>query len=486
MPDALKVVLALLPAVALFFVIRLVVTKRIAQAVALAKAEAAAARAGVEERLRGREEQVAELRGALAAKERRESELEAESSGLKAQLAAYDEKVKAFETAEGRLTDAFQNLASHALTRNNQQFLALAKENLERLQSEAKGDLEQRQQAITALLEPMRASLAKVGEEVQRIEGTREQAYGMLSEQVRSLLSTQEKLQTETGRLVSALRRPEVRGSWGEVQLKRTVEFAGMVDFVDFQTQETVDGEEGKLRPDLVVKLPGGKQVVVDSKAPLDAYLAAIEAPNEELRSAALKRHASQVRTHLKKLAAKSYWDQFDNAPEFVVLFLPSEAIFSAALENDPQLIEEGFQQSVLIVTPATLVALLKTVYYGWRQEALAANAREISNAAGLLYDRLRVFAGHLAGIGKGLNSALGKYNEAVASFDTRVLPQGRKLEELGATTGEALTAPPALDIAPRPIAALPDGPRSGDDDGRSRQVGRVNDRDGADRDEDA
>jgi DNA recombination protein RmuC len=463
MPDVLKVVLALLPAVGLFFVIRTVVGRRIAQAVALAKAEATAARAGLEERLRGREEQIAELRGALAAKERRESELEAEGSGLRAQVAGYDEKVKAFETAESRLTDAFQNLAAHALTRNNQQFLALAKENLERLQSEAKGDLDQRQQAIAALLAPMKVSLEKVDAEVRRIEGTREQAYGMLTEQVRSLLSTQEKLQTETGRLVSALRRPEVRGSWGEIQLKRTVEFAGMVDYVDFQTQETVDGDEGKLRPDLVVKLPGGKQVVVDSKAPLDAYLAAIEAPSEETRAAALTRHAAQVRGHLRKLAAKSYWDQFDNAPEFVVLFLPSEAIYAAALEHDPQLIEEGFQQSVLIVTPATLVALLKTIYYGWRQEALAANAREISNAAGLLYDRLKVFAGHLAGVGKGLNSALGKYNDAVASFDTRVLPQGRKLEELGATTGETLTPPPPLEIAPRPLAAAPVSPSDTD-----------------------
>ncbi|MEO7974351.1 MAG: DNA recombination protein RmuC [Thermoanaerobaculia bacterium] len=463
MSDWLKVLLALATAIVLFFVIRTIVGKRIAQAVSLARAEAAAARAGIEERLRGREEQIAELRGVVAKKEARESALEAESSALKSQLAGIDEKVRAYETAEARLTDAFQNLASHALSRNNQQFLDLAKQNLEKLQSESRGDLEQRQQAIAALLAPMKVSLEKVDAEVRRIEGTREQAYGMLTEQVRSLLSTQEKLQTETGRLVSALRRPEVRGSWGEVQLKRTVEFAGMVDFVDFQTQETVEGEDGKLRPDLVVKLPGGKQVVVDSKAPLDAYLAAIEAPSEEARSAALTRHASQVRGHLRKLAAKSYWDQFENAPEFVVLFLPSEAIYAAALEHDPQLIEEGFQQSVLIVTPATLVALLKTVYYGWRQEALAANAREISDAAGLLYDRLRVFAGHLAGVGKGLNSALGKYNDAVASFDTRVLPQGRKLEELGATTGDTLTPPPPLEIAPRPLAAASDS-RSDDD----------------------
>ena len=457
MTDVLKVLLALLPAVMIFFVVRRVVERRIAQAVALARAEAAAERAAVEERLRGREEQLAELRASLAVKRTREAELETENSGLRAQVAAYDEKVKAFETAESRLTDAFQNLATHALTRNNQLFLDLAKENLEKLQGEAKGDLEQRQQAIAALIAPIQGALTKVDEEVRRIEANRQEAYGSLSAQVKSLVMTQERLQLETGKLVTALRRPEVRGSWGEMQLLRAVEFAGMVEFVDFRTQESVDGEDGKLRPDLVVKLPGDKQVVVDSKAPLDAYLAAIEAPDEEARRLALVRHAKQVRDHLKKLAAKSYWDQFVNAPEFVVLFLPSEAIFAAALEYDPQLIEEAFQQSVLIVTPATLVALLKTVHYGWRQEALAANAREIGNAASELYNRMRTFAVHLAGVGKGLASALGKYNEAVGSFDTRVLPQGRRLEELEAANGEKLVSPPLVEVAPRMLAsALP------------------------------
>ena len=290
MPDALKVLLALLPAVGLFFVIRVVVGRRIAQAVALAKAEAAAARAGIEERLRGREEQVAELRGALAAKERRESELEAESSGLRAQVAGYDEKVKAFETAESRLTDAFQNLASHALTRNNQQFLALAKENLERLQSEAKGDLEQRQQAIAAVVEPIQLALGKIDAEVRRVETSRLEAYGALSEQVKSLLGSQEKLQLETGNLVKALRRPEARGRWGEMQLRRVVEFAGMLNHVDFVEQESSNTEEGRRRPDLIVRLPGGRSVVVDAKTPLDAYLSAIEAKTEEERAVHLDR----------------------------------------------------------------------------------------------------------------------------------------------------------------------------------------------------
>lgn len=448
--------LALLPAVGIFLLVRTIVARRIAAAVAIARSEQAAARAASEERLRGREEALGEARAALERAAAKESELEERIGALRAAVAGNEEKLRAFTEAEKKLGDAFQNLASQALSRNNQQFLALAQENLAKLQGEAKGELEQRQQAIAALVLPLQEALGKVDAEVRRIEAAREQAYGTLTEQVRSMVTSQERLQVETGRLVTALRRPEVRGSWGEVQLKRAVEFAGMIDFVDFRTQETVDGDlegGGRLRPDMVVKLPGGKQVVVDSKAPLDAYLAAIEAPGEEARKVALTRHARQVRDHVRKLSGKAYWDQFDNAPEFVALFLPGEAIFSAALEEDPQLIEEAFQHSVLIVTPATLVALLKTVHYGWRQETLAANAREISDAASVLYDRLRVFAGHLAGVGKGLTAALGKYNEAVASFDTRVMPQGRKLEELGATTGEKLASPPAVDSAPRLLA---------------------------------
>lgn len=457
MNDTLKVLLALVPALGMVFLIRAVVGRRIDHAVRLARAEEASARVALEERLRGREESLAEARTALERAAAKEDDLEGRVSELRAIVAGSDEKLRVFAEAEQKLTDAFQNLASQALARNNQQFLDLAKENLEKLQGEAKGELEQRQQAIAALVAPLREALGKVDAEVRRVEVNRQEAYGALTEQVKALLGSQEKLQSETGRLVTALRRPEVRGSWGEIQLKRAVEFAGMVEFVDFRTQESVDAEEGKLRPDLVVKLPGGKQVVVDSKAPLDAYLAAIEAPNEEARKTALARHARQVRDHLRKLAAKSYWDQFENAPEFVVLFLPGEAIWSAALEQDPQLIEEAFQQSVLIVTPATLVALLKTVYYGWKQETLATNARDISKSAGELYDRLRRFAVHLAGVGKGLTTALEKYNEAVGSFDSRVLPQGRKLEELGATTGEKLAPPAPVELGPRLLAPAPD-----------------------------
>lgn len=452
--DVLKVLLALAPAIALFFLVRTVVQRRMAGAVAVARAEEASARAAIEERLRGREEALAEARVALERAAVKESELEERIGTLRATVAGNEERLRAFTEAEKQLGDAFQNLASQALSRNNQQFLALAKENLEKLQGEARGDLDQRQQAIAALVEPLHAALGKVDAEVRRIEAAREQAYGTLTEQVRSMVTSQERLQAETGRLVTALRRPEVRGNWGEVQLKRAVEFAGMVDFVDFRTQETVAGDDGRLRPDLVVKLPGGKQVVVDSKAPLDAYLAAIEAPNEETRKVALLRHARQVRDHVRKLSSKAYWDQFDDSPEFVVLFLPGEAIFSAALEVDPQLIEEAFQHSVLIVTPATLVALLKTVHYGWRQETLAANAREISEAARILYDRVRVFAEHFSRVGKGLEDALKAYNSAVGSYERNVLPQGRRIERLGASGEKALPDPTPIDLAARELAA--------------------------------
>lgn len=463
MPDALKWVLALLPAVALFFVIRLIVTKRIAQAVALAKAEAAAVRAGIEERLRGREEQVAELRGLLASRERRESELEAESSSLKARLAAYDEKVKAFETAESRLTDAFQNLASHALSRNNQQFLALAKENLERLQSEAKGDLEQRHQAIAAVVEPIQIALGKIDAEVRRVEASRLEAYGALTEQVKSLLGSQEKLQLETGNLVKALRRPEARGRWGEMQLRRVVEFAGMLNHVDFVEQESSQTDDGRRRPDLVVRLPGGRSVVVDAKTPLDAYLSAIESKTESERAVHLVAHARQLREQVRKLAQVAYTSQFSDTPEFVVLFLPSDAFFTAALEQEPGLIEEAFQQSVLIATPATLVALLKTVYYGWRQESLTENAQKIAAEARELYNRVRIFSEHLDRVGKGLEDAVKAHNKASSAFSTRVLPQGKRVEALGAATEKKLAAPRGVALGTQELANLPSG---GNDEG--------------------
>jgi DNA recombination protein RmuC len=458
MPDALKVALALLPMVALFFVVRVVVGKRIAQAVALARSEAAAARAAVEERLRGREEQLAELRGALKGKEARETALEAESSGLRAQVAAYDEKVKAFESAEIRLTDAFQSLAGRALTQNNQVFLDLAKQKLETLQGEAKGDLEQRQQAIAAVVEPIKLALGKIDEEVRRVETSRMQAYGELTEQVKALLGSQKDLQLETGNLVKALRRPEARGRWGEMQLRRVVEFAGMLNHVDFVEQESSSTDDGRRRPDMVVRLPGGRSVVVDAKTPLDAYLSYIEARTEQERTFHLVAHARQLKEQVRKLAQSNYTSQFADTPEFVVLFLPSDAFFTAALEQEPGLIEDAFQQSVLIATPATLVALLKTVYYGWRQESLTENAQKIAVEARELYNRVRIFSEHIDRVGKGLEDAVKAHNRASSAFASRVLPQGRRVEALGAASEKKLAAPRAVALGTQELASLPAG----------------------------
>jgi DNA recombination protein RmuC len=432
-PSLLRILAALAGVVVFAFLIRQIVQRRIGQAVAVARAEGDAALARSEAALRAR----------LVEAETRLDEERRQGA----------EKVRLLDDAERRLSDAFTGLAARALAANNDSFLVLAGQAFEKLQSSSQGDLDQRRQAIETLLAPMREQLARYETGVRELERSREQAYGTLAEQLRSLASSQDGLVRETGRLVTALRRPEVRGNWGEVQLRRTVEFAGMLDHVDFLTQATVEGEEGRLRPDLLVRLPGGKHVVVDAKAPLDAYLAAIEAGSDEERRLALVRHARQVRNHLALLAEKRYWDQFDDAPEFVVLFLPGEAFFSAALEHDPGLLEEAFTRSVLIATPATLVALLKTVYYGWRQESLAANAREISDAARELYDRLRKFADHLGGVGKGLTGAVAAYNKAVGSFEARVLPQGRRFEALGPAVGQQLPALSPVDAAPRALA---------------------------------
>ena len=323
MPDALKILLALLPALALFFIVRLAVHRRIEHALALARAEAAAELA------------------------RRESDLRAKLVEAETRLAeerrAGAEKVALLADAERKLEDAFSGLASRALSANNDSFLALARQAFEKLHSSAQGDLEQRRQAIEALLAPMKDQLARYEAGVLELEKTRQQAYGSLSEQVKSLAGTQERLQLETGNLVKALRAPQVRGRWGEMQLKRAVEFAGLVDHVDFVEQEQTDTEEGRQRPDMIVRLPGGKQIVIDAKAPLAAYLEALETRDEDVRLRHLADHARQVRDHVRKLSAKSYWSQFENAPDFVVLFLPGEAFFSAALEQvTPRAINAG------------------------------------------------------------------------------------------------------------------------------------------------
>ena len=428
------------------------------------RAEGETERATLTERLARKEDQLRELRDAL---DREADQCEwlrgenartlADFSALKTRLEeerkASQEKLALLTTAEQKLTDAFKAISADALRNNNRSFLDLARQNLESFQQTAKGELERRQNAIGDLIKPLKESLEKVDGKIGELEKNRVGAYSELREQVKALAQSHLQLQSETGNLVKALRVPHVRGRWGEIQLRRVVEMAGMLQYCDFVEQETFATEESRIRPDMIVRLPGNRTIVVDSKVPFDAFYESISTNDEDIRLNKLKDHARVVRTHITTLSRKSYWETVKPTPEFVLLFLPGETFYSAALENDPKLIEDGVSQGVIIATPTTLIALLKAISYGWRQEQMAENAHEVSNLARSLYDRLRTFTKHFDDIGRNLDRALDSYNKGVRSLETRVLVTARRFKERGAIPGDEIAILEPIDKATRAMS---------------------------------
>lgn len=350
-----------------------------------------------------------------------------------------DEKQQAQLKSRDQLINTFASLAGDALAKNNESFLKLAQENLMQFQIKAQSNLEHKEKSIEAMLKPVKETLEKTEAQLRQVEHERKEAYGSLTKHLELMAQTQQQLQGETRNLVQALRRPEVRGQWGEMTLKRLAELAGMVQYCDFFEQEQVLTDAGLLRPDLIVRMPGGREIVVDAKTPLDAYLSAIEASDDLTRNAEYQRHARKVRERVKELAGKAYWSQFKNSPDFVVLFIPGEQFLSAALGHDRLLLEDALRQKVILATPTSFVALLRAVAYGWKQEALAANAEQIRGLGEELYNRLVTFTDAFARVGKSLDSSVTAFNKAVGSFDARVLPAARKFTELGITPKEEL-----------------------------------------------
>ena len=373
-------------------------------------------------------------------------------SSLKGQEAIQAEREAAFELANAKLTQAFSDLSNRSLKMNSDTFLKLAEQNLEAQQAKAKHELTERENAVEALVKPIRDALAASQKQIAELEKSRSEAYGGIKHQLEAMQLSQKTLRQETQNLVKALRRPEVRGRWGEITLRRLVELAGMVEHCDFVEQVHTENDGQIIRPDMVVRMPDERELVVDVKTPLDGYLAASEAEDDVQRKLGLERHAKNVRGHIRMLSTKAYWGQFEKSPEFVILFIPGDQFLSAALNEEPDLIEYALSRQIILATPTSIVALLKAVAYGWRQLALADNAKEIRILAEDLYGRLATFVTHMAKVGRQLDSSVENYNKAVGSLERSVLPGARKFVELGVQAKKEIEPLKGIEATPRKL----------------------------------
>ncbi|MDE2273474.1 MAG: DNA recombination protein RmuC [Gammaproteobacteria bacterium] len=369
---------------------------------------------------------------------------------MRVELAMLRAKAEALNGTREQMENTFKALAGDALRASSQSLLELAGQNLGKFQAEAKGDLEKRQQAFAELVKPIGETLKKTEQQLREIEKERRESFGSITSLLKLMAQGHQQLETETRNLVNALRRPEVRGRWGEITLRRLAELAGMVERCDFYEQETGEGADGRQRPDMVIRLPDQRTLVVDAKTPLDSYLSATEAGSEEQRAAHLAQHARKVRERIKELASKQYWAQFDSSPDFVILFIPGDQFLAAALDREPALIEEALRQKVMLATPTSFMALLKAVAYGWRQVALAENAEAIRELAETLHLRLATFAEHVDSVGCALDLSVKNYNKAVGSLERQVLPAARRFTELGVQAKKELPTLDPVETAPR------------------------------------
>ncbi len=361
------------------------------------------------------------------------------------------------DQARYQLADTFSQLSTDALKRNNEQFLQLAEENLKRHQSEAKAELSTREQAIEQLVKPISDALNKTSAQINTIEKERKESYGQLYSTIKHLNEGQQNLKQETQNLVQALRRPEVRGQWGEMTLRRLAELSGMVAHCDFFEQTSQITDSGLIRPDMIVRLPDNREIIVDAKTPLDAYLSSIQTTDDILKASELRRHVQIIRQRSRELAAKNYWAEYSQSPEFVVMFIPGEHFLSAALELEPQLLEETMQLNIILATPTNFIAILRAVSYGWKQQALTENAIAIRNLGESLYKRLSVFSGHLDKLGSSLNSSVGHFNKTVGSFERHVIPSGKRFLDMGIRAKDELDSIPPIDNQVRPVSSPED-----------------------------